>query len=242
MPLLIPCHHTHAVPVIRLVSENANAKEILLALQEILERLIHDDEQEDDEREEESEKLSPTLQLDRVVFSYAYGEIASHSTTAIPRLMGWLVLPRVLPREKTTGERLRGILHDLGKYIQTLVPHSQPREGQAVLHSVTTFTNNLLDYFADHLSDATQLTPCIVSKTGIGDRSGFDHEKGCSLLAARCNPCGERKLFTYVLGSEDLRGFIPDTGGKLCHRSRVECWRETCLGSIGTFPCFCVVE
>lgn len=242
MPLLIPCHCTHAVPVIRLVSENANAKEILLVLQEILERLVHDDEQEDDEGEEESENLPPTLQLDRVVFSYAYGEIASHSTTAIFRLIGRLVIPRVLPGEKSTGERLRGILHDLGKYIQILVPRSQPSEGQAVLHSVTTLTNNLLDYFADHLSDAMQLTPCIVSKICIGARSGFDCHKGCSLLAARYNPRGKRKLFTHVLGSEDLRGFIPETSGKLRRRSRVECWREACLGSIGTFPCLCVVE
>lgn len=87
--------------------------------------------------------------------------------------MELLVLPRVLPKEKTTGERLRGVLHDLGKYIQSLVPHSQPREGQAVLHSVTTFINNLLDYFADHLSDITQLTPSIVSAIGLGDRSRF---------------------------------------------------------------------
>ena len=43
------------------------------------------------------------------------------------------------------------------------MPRSKPQEGQAVLHSVTALINNLLDYFADHLSDITQLTPCIVS-------------------------------------------------------------------------------
>ena len=74
-----------------------------------------------------------------------------------------LVLPRVLPKEKAMGECLQGALHDLGKYILALVPRSQQLEGQAVLHSVTAFFNDLLDYFADHLSDATQLTPCIVS-------------------------------------------------------------------------------
>lgn len=84
------------------------------------------------------------------------------------------VLPRVLPKEKTTGERLRGVLQDLGNHIQTLVPRSQPREGQAVLHSVTAFINNILDYFADHLSDVTQLTPSIVSSTiNPEDRSRF---------------------------------------------------------------------
>jgi hypothetical protein len=83
------------------------------------------------------------------------------------------VLPRVLPKEKTTGERLHGVLYDLGKHIQTLVPRSQPQEGQAVLHSATALINNLLDYFADHLSDITQLTPCIVSALGLGDRSRF---------------------------------------------------------------------
>ena len=82
MPLLIPYHCTHAVPVIRVVSEKANAKEILLVLQEILERLRHadereDEEEEEEEEEEESETLSPTLQLERVVFSYAYSELAS---------------------------------------------------------------------------------------------------------------------------------------------------------------------
>lgn len=54
-----------------MVSEKANAKEILLVLQEILERLSHADEQGD---EEESEELPPTLQLERVVFSYAYSK------------------------------------------------------------------------------------------------------------------------------------------------------------------------
>jgi hypothetical protein len=78
MPLLIPFHCTHAVPVIRVASEKANAKEILLALQEILERLSNYDEREDEEEPEEGpEKLSPTLQLERVVFSYAYGKITS---------------------------------------------------------------------------------------------------------------------------------------------------------------------
>lgn len=77
MPLLIPYRCAHAVPVIRVVSERANAKEVLLVLQEILERLSRDDEQDDEEeREEKSEKLSPTLQLERVVFSYAHGKIA----------------------------------------------------------------------------------------------------------------------------------------------------------------------
>jgi len=77
MPLLVPCHCVHAVPVIRLVSEKANAKEILLVLQEILERLRHVGEQDEEEEEEESETLSPTLQLERVVFSYAYSKLAS---------------------------------------------------------------------------------------------------------------------------------------------------------------------
>ena len=78
MPLLIPCHCAHAVPVIRVVSEKANAKEILLVLQEILERLRHPSEQNDEEEEEEeSGILSPTLQLERVVFSYAYSKLVS---------------------------------------------------------------------------------------------------------------------------------------------------------------------
>lgn len=84
------------------------------------------------------------------------------------------VLPRVLPKEKSTGERLHGVLRDLGKHILVLVPRSEQREGQAVLHSVTAFINNLLDYFADHLSDITQLTPCIVSQIDLGDQFGAD--------------------------------------------------------------------
>lgn len=60
-----------------MVSERANAKELLLVLQEILERLTRDGEQDDEEEQEgKPEKLSPTLQLERVVFSYAYGKVA----------------------------------------------------------------------------------------------------------------------------------------------------------------------
>jgi hypothetical protein len=85
MPLLIPHRCTYAVPVIRVISEKANAKELLLVLQEILERLSHDDEQGyEEDQEEESEKLSPTLQLERVVFSYAYGKVAVFFVTDIP--------------------------------------------------------------------------------------------------------------------------------------------------------------
>jgi len=72
IPLLVPYRCTHAVPVIRVVSEKANAKEILIVLQETLDHLIRAGE--DEEEEEESGKLSPTLQLERVVFSYAYSE------------------------------------------------------------------------------------------------------------------------------------------------------------------------
>jgi len=140
MPLLIPYRCAHAVPIIRVISEKANAKETLIVLQEILERLTRVGEEGE---EEESRELSPALQLERIVFSYAY------------------VLPRMLPKAKTTGARLQGLLGDLGKYILGLAPRSRPPEGQAVLHTVTTFINNLLDYFADHLSDVTQLTPCI---------------------------------------------------------------------------------
>ena len=169
MPLLIPYQGIHAVQVIRVVSEKANAKEILLVLQEILERLIHDDDQdqEDEMQEETSGKLSPTLQLERVVFSYTYSKTVLYPTTTMSHTIELPVLPRALPKVKTTGERLQGVLHDLEEHIRALVPQSQPREGQAVLHSVTAFTNNLMDYFADHLSDLTQLTPCIVSKIGL---------------------------------------------------------------------------
>lgn len=60
-----------------MISEKANAKEILIVLQEILERLSHVDEQDDEEnQDEESKELSPTLQLERVVFSYAYSKVA----------------------------------------------------------------------------------------------------------------------------------------------------------------------
>lgn len=92
----------------------------------------------------------------------------------------------MLPKEKTTAERLRGVLDDLGNFVHAVVPHSQPREGQAVLHSVTAFINNLLDYFADHLSDITQLTPCIVSTIGPEDRADSNPEKDAlfSLLDA----------------------------------------------------------
>ena len=76
MPLLIPYHSTHAVPIIRVISERANAKEILIVLQEILERLSHINEQEEETQDEKPEKLSPTLQLERVVFCYAYSKIA----------------------------------------------------------------------------------------------------------------------------------------------------------------------
>ena len=58
------------------------------------------------------------------------------------------------------------VLRDLGECILALVTRSQPSEGQAVLHSITALVNNLLDYFADHLSDVSQLTPCIVSPVG----------------------------------------------------------------------------
>ena len=85
MPLVIPYRCTHAVPVIRVVSERANAKEALLVLQEILERLSHDEEPEDEGGQEEiSEKLSPTLQLERVIFSYAYGKITPYSVGSAP--------------------------------------------------------------------------------------------------------------------------------------------------------------
>ena len=175
MPLLIPYRCTHAVPVIRVVSEKANAKEILIVLQEILERLTHigEEGEEEEEQDEEPKKLSPALQLERVVFAYAYSKVDRNLLPPISHLMGQPVLPRVLPKAKTTGERLQGVLGDLGKYILALVPRSQPREGQAVLHTVITFINNILDYFADHLSDITQLTPCIVSRTRLGKTFRF---------------------------------------------------------------------
>ena len=72
----------------------------------------------------------------------------------------------MLPKAKTTGERLRGVLRDLGECVLALVARSEPPEGQAVLHSITALVNNLLDYFAGHLTDIAQLTPCIVSQIG----------------------------------------------------------------------------
>lgn len=72
MPLLIPHRCSHAVPIIRVISEKANAKETLIVLQEILERLTRVSEEGE---EEESGELSPTLQLERIVFSYAYSKV-----------------------------------------------------------------------------------------------------------------------------------------------------------------------
>ena len=72
MPLLIPYRCAHAVPIIRVISEKANAKETMIVLQEILERLTRVGEEGE---EEESRELSPALQLERIVFSYAYGKV-----------------------------------------------------------------------------------------------------------------------------------------------------------------------
>ena len=109
MPLLIPYRCTHAVPVIRVVSERANAKEILLVLQEILERLSHAGEQEDEEEQgEEPEKLSPTLQLERVVFSYAYSKVfvINHLRFLTPRCHQ--SCPEYFPRQKRQESVFKG--------------------------------------------------------------------------------------------------------------------------------------
>lgn len=88
MPLLIPYRCTHAVPVIRVVSEKANAKETLIVLQEILERLTHVEEEEEEEQMEEFKNLSPTLQLERVVFAYAYSKVDRNLLRPISHLAG----------------------------------------------------------------------------------------------------------------------------------------------------------
>ena len=105
MPLLIPCRSSHAVPVIRVVSERANAKEILLVLQEILERLSHGGEQGDeDEQDDESEELSPTLQLERAVFSYAYGKSPlCNLPPRTPHLIGHQFCRERCPRKEPLG-------------------------------------------------------------------------------------------------------------------------------------------
>ena len=88
MPLLIPYRCTHAVPVIRVVSEKANAKETLIVLQEILERLTHVEEEEEEEQMEEFKNLSPTLQLERVIFAYAYSKVDRNLLWPISHLAG----------------------------------------------------------------------------------------------------------------------------------------------------------
>ena len=72
IPLLLPCNNPAARDIISLIGECGPAKEIVMTVQEAVERLEHSLERE--EEEEEPESTSPIDQLLILIDLYASGE------------------------------------------------------------------------------------------------------------------------------------------------------------------------
>ncbi|KAF8067892.1 hypothetical protein FPV67DRAFT_1163310 [Lyophyllum atratum] len=127
LPILVSCKDPAAREMLSLVGECGSAKEVVMAVQEAVERLASvcegDDEDEDDAGD--GSTLSYPSQLTILVELYS------------------ACLPRLKLRRKTASETLRPLLLDLESVIQLASTRASQEEGRTLISSVSHLVNRL---------------------------------------------------------------------------------------------------
>ncbi|KAF8636997.1 hypothetical protein AX17_003110 [Amanita inopinata Kibby_2008] len=113
-PILLPSKDPAAREITSLLSECSPAKEVVMAVQEAVERIEHLEHQDDD-----AGHLSPQAQLITLIDVYA---------SAIPRLK---------PRRKTASETVRPLLFELEKAIQAHGDTLSIEQGRSIIDSIS---------------------------------------------------------------------------------------------------------
>ncbi|KAF7350353.1 hypothetical protein MVEN_01340000 [Mycena venus] len=129
LPSLLPCRQLAAKNLISLIGECGNAKEVMIAVQEVLEQIDSalDLELEEDD-EEDNDRVSPSEQLISIIHL---------CNSAIPRLK---------LRKKSPSETIRPVLSQLQSTIQLAGSRLGRNQGRETIISVSQLSQNVISW------------------------------------------------------------------------------------------------
>ncbi|KAK7028318.1 hypothetical protein R3P38DRAFT_2525446 [Favolaschia claudopus] len=129
LPYLLPSCQPAALNLIALIGECGNAKEVVVAVQEILERVDAAlDSEEEDDQEEDSITKSPSEQLISLIHLY---------NSAIPRLR---------LQKRSPSDTIRPLLSQIQSTIQLAGPLLQRDQGRGLISSVSALSTSVLGW------------------------------------------------------------------------------------------------
>ncbi|KAJ7135891.1 hypothetical protein C8R44DRAFT_389978 [Mycena epipterygia] len=130
LPYLLPCPQVAAKSLISLIGECGNSKEVVIAVQEILERVesAFSLEMEDEDEKEDDSKESPAEQLISLILLY---------NAAIPRLK---------LRKKSPSETIRPLIPQLESTINLAGPRLSRDQGREIISNASHLSLNVLSW------------------------------------------------------------------------------------------------
>ncbi|KAJ7096637.1 hypothetical protein B0H15DRAFT_920983 [Mycena belliarum] len=135
LPYLIPCSKPSAKSLIALIGECGSPKEIVIAVQECLERveiaLSRDMDEEEEKDDDDDTNASPADQLISLIILYS---------AAIPRLK---------LRKKSSSETIRPLLSQIASVVNLAGPLLSRDQGREIICNVSRLSLNVLSWAMD---------------------------------------------------------------------------------------------
>ncbi|KJA26965.1 hypothetical protein HYPSUDRAFT_63726 [Hypholoma sublateritium FD-334 SS-4] len=165
IPLLLPCDDFEARNIIALIGNCSSAKEVVMTVQEAMERLERALEREDDDDEKDEAKDEDVL----------------HSRKQNSTIIQFLILielyssaiPRIKLRHKTASDTLRPLLDELENVASLASSHSTQNEACDILSSISKLSINIDKWVASNATDGSKddRATCKAIIGGVLDRS-----------------------------------------------------------------------
>jgi hypothetical protein len=147
------------------VSENCNAKEGILAVQEAMERLtssigVNEDDEDEEDSKSAAKILPPAAQLDRMVSTYAHSKLVN--SCEFPYYLYIVAIPRLAPSSSHPFDTIRRLSRDLDHAIKAIAPFASASHSRALVVSVSALVQTIITWIRARDSDEAKISECSV--------------------------------------------------------------------------------
>jgi hypothetical protein len=174
LPHLLPSRQLAAKNLISLIGECGNAKEVVIAVQEALERvdsaLNEEDDPDDNNSESPSDQLISLIHLYNSGMSLGREDLFTETYTAIPRLK---------LHKRSPSETIRPLLSQLESTIHLAGSRLRRDQGRGIITSVSQLSLNVLSWETGLTSDdsAACKVGCLFNPSYLADKFQGDFEQ-----------------------------------------------------------------
>lgn len=169
LPHLLPSSQPAAKNLIALIGECSSAKEVLIAVQEILERVdttLSLEMEEEEEEHDDASRASPTDQLISLISLYNSGMPCFTAKAYLPTV--FTAIPRLKLRKKSPSETIQPLLPQIESTIQLAGSRLTRSQGCEIISGVSNLSLSVLSW-ATSLSqeDSAACQVCVLGITNI---------------------------------------------------------------------------